>query len=357
MDSENPERSVDPGIDFVEVTPSSNQSTRRKLWCFTLFTDAPGTPAVAPTELPSGFSFMIFQEEICPSTQRHHYQGFVRVESPHGTRFTQVKRLVQTAFHTTKSPWIGWSRGTIEQNIRYCSKVDTRVPGTQTTVLGEQPMNESNGKPSPTPKIIDAIVNQKLTPRQAILREDVDQQVKTYALRFARTWEHLMLPEIEHRSIVTPPTVIVMYGLSGSGKTKLACEMYPKAYIKSPGKWWDHYSGETEVIYDDFDGPSMTFTDFKRIFDRYPMFNEYKGGTTKLASTVHIITTNVYPSHWWCKKVTGEQGREAIWRRITQVWHFWSMTHPAKVYDSGVEFRALPENFGKEQEDPKARPE
>ena len=148
-----------------------------------------------------------------------------------------------------------------------------------------------------------------------------------------------------------------MYGLSGSGKTKLACEMYPKAYLKSPGKWWDHYHGETEVIYDGFDGPSMTFTDFKRIFDRYPMFNEYKGGTTKLASTVHIITTNVYPSHWWCKKVTGEQGREAIWRRITQVWHFWSMTHPAKVYDSGVEFRALPENFGKEQEDPKARPE
>ena len=182
MDSENTERSLDPGSDMVEVTPSTNQSTRRKLWCFTLFTDAPGTPAIPPSELPDGFSFFIYQEEICPRTQRHHYQGFVRVSSPHGIRFTQLKRMVQTAFHTTKSPWIGWSRGTVDQNIAYCSKVDTRVPGTVTVVLGEPPQNESNGKPSSTPKIVDAIVNQKLTPRQAIVSDEVDLQVKTYAL-------------------------------------------------------------------------------------------------------------------------------------------------------------------------------
>ena len=92
MDSENTERSSDLAPDMVEVTPSTNQSTRRKLWCFTLFTEAPGTTATPPTELPDGFTFLIFQEEICPRTQRHHYQGFVRVASPHGLRFTQLKR-------------------------------------------------------------------------------------------------------------------------------------------------------------------------------------------------------------------------------------------------------------------------
>ena len=185
-----------------------NQTTRRKLWCFTLHLDAPGTPAIAPTELPNGFSFLIFQQECCPTTQRIHYQGFLRATASHGLRFTQVKRLVQTAFHTTKSPWIAWSRSSVEANIRYCSKSDTRVPGTETTILGEPPSNESDGKPSATPKILAVMLDRKLSPKQAIADEAVDIQVKSYALRYARTWEHLMLPEIEHRSILTPHKVL-----------------------------------------------------------------------------------------------------------------------------------------------------
>jgi len=196
-----------------------------------------------------------------------------------------------------------------------------------------------------------------MSPLDALLDEDVDMSVKTYGLRYAKTWNYLLASMVEDRSILIDPKVIVFYGIPRSGKTKLASEMFPNAYIKPTGKWWEHYTGQTEVIYDDFDGSSMCFTDWKHVVDRYRMLVEHKGGSSKLASTVHIITTNVYPSHWWSKKVTGQDGRDAIWGRITQLWHFWSLSHPAKVYDSPSEFRALPENFGLEQEDPKARPE
>jgi len=339
---------------LVEVTESENQSTQRRLWCFTLFCPDSLEGLVLPEELPATMSYLHFQREVCPTTQRHHLQGFLRYNTK--VRFRQAKTRLQAAFRTTLSPRLSYTYSTVEANIRYCSKVASRLAGTSPTILGSPPANESNGKPNSTPKIIECLVK-KMSPLDALLDEDVDMSVKTYGLRYAKTWNYLLASMVEDRSILIDPTVIVFYGIPRSGKTRLASEMFPNAYIKPTGKWWEHYTGQTEVIYDDFDGSSMCFTDWKHVVDRYRMLVENKGGSSKLASTVHIITTNVYPSHWWSKKVTGQDGRDAIWGRFTQLWHFWSLTHPARVYDDPSQFRALPENFSLEQEDPKARPE
>jgi len=97
----------------------------------------------------------------------------------------------------------------------------------------------------------------------------------------------------------------------------------------------------------------MCFGDWKRVVDRYPMLVEPKGGSCQLASTVHIITTNVYPSHWWSKKVTGQDGRDAIWGRISELWYFPFRGKVASVFCDASEFRSLPENWALEQQDPK----
>ena len=341
---------------LVEISPDQNQNVRRRLWCFTLFT-RDGTQCIPPTELPSSMTYLHFQEEVCPTTQRHHYQGFCRI--PVHVRMTQAKKKVQKAFSTSLSPRMCVTNGSVESNIRYCSKPDTRVPGTHPTILGEPPAHESNGKPTSTPLICKALLEDRLTPLEALRDPQIDDRVKSYALRYAKTWNYLLSSMIEERSLLVDPKVIVFYGVPRSGKTKLAHEMFPSSYIKGSGKWWDHYHGQTTVIYDDFDGSSMCFGDWKRVVDRYPMLVEMKGGTSKLASTVHIITTNVYPSHWWSKKVTGQDGRDAIWGRISELWYFPFKDKVASVYLDAQKFRSLPENWALEQQDPKGpeRPE
>ena len=126
MDSEN-----QPTL--VDVDATSNQFTRRRMWCFTLFCPDSLEGLVLPTELPATVSYLHFQREVCPTTQRHHLQGFLRYHST--VRFTQAKARLQAAFRTTLSPRMAYTTSSVEANIRYCSKVDTRVPGTMPRFL------------------------------------------------------------------------------------------------------------------------------------------------------------------------------------------------------------------------------
>jgi len=94
----------------------------------------------------------------------------------------------------------------------------------------------------------------------------------------------------------------------------------------------------------------LPFGDFKRYVDRYPAYVEVKGATIPLLATRFVITTNVFPSHWWSLKVTGTTGRDAIWRRITRVFVYLRDSEP--VEKTPDEFRAS-EMFGLELLDPK----
>lgn len=174
------------------------------------------------------------------------------------------------------------------------------------------------------------------------------------ALRYNRSWKSTLAELAPHRSPEVDPVVIVLYGVPRTGKTKYAYSQYPSAYMHAPGKWWDFYEGEKVVIYDDFDGSDCTFSQFKTWFDRYPCFVEYKGGYLKLQATTHVITTNVYPSHWWSKRVTGLSGREAIWGRLSELHYFPAVGESATVY-SPAQFRTLEDNVYLETLDPKQK--
>jgi len=342
---------MDP-LDIVTIDPSDSPRLhpKRKQWCFTLHHN---DDLRIPDELPSSCSYLVFQQEVCPDTQRTHLQGFACFNQQ--LRFSEAKVRLQSVFATTRSPYLQYIRGSVDDNIRYCTKVESRRPGTQHVELGERPARSGTGRKSgkSTALVRDLILARK-SPVQ-VLQDETLTDAWSSAFRLARTWNSLLGELILDRDPMVDPTVIVFYGPSRTGKTRLAHELFPNAYVKPTGKWWDLYTGQTEVIYDDFDGSDMTFSQWKTIFDRYKCLVEPKGGMSRLASTTHVVTTNVYPSHWWSKRVTQTYGRDAIWSRITQLWDF--HTTPACVWEEPLQFRALSSNFSLELEDPKARPE
>lgn len=332
---------------------TSHSQPRKKQWCFTLFYDEEGVDVRFPTELPSCCTYLVFQRESCPDTGRTHVQGFVSFASC--IRFTRAKTQVMAMFHTRGSPRMAYIRGSVNDNILYCTKSESRLVGTQPIELGDRPSDRGRPDKGRATKLARQLI---LARKSAIevLADPECEEAWSIALRSSRAWDSLVAQLSPHRDRMVTPTVIVFYGPSRVGKTKLAVEMYPDAYFKPAGKWWPYYHGENEGIYDDFDGSDMMFSEFKTVFDRYKHFVEPKGTEARLAVTVHVITTNVWPSHWYTKRVTGTYGRDAIWGRFTEIWDF--HTRPATVYvgeDQVSSFRRLPANWALEEADPKAR--
>lgn len=264
--------------------------------------------------LPTGtpIQFTCGQLERGESTGALHWQFFVyftKKRSLGGVRDALVSWLGDHASSTHMER----CRGTLDQCIAYVTKDDTRVGFSFT--YGTKPVVYRSGREL----LAHFRTGARLDPS--------DPSWDDVLLRFTRSRLaelcSLVVPRSRDPSIA--PVCEVHYGPPGTGKSRAVFQSFPSAYIKLSGKWWDHYNGESTVILDDFDGSFLSFGDFKRYIDRYPCLMEIKGGVVPLLATHWIITTNVYPSHWWSKKVTGQDGRDAIWRRISSVVEYESL--------------------------------
>ena len=94
----------------------------------------------------------------------------------------------------------------------------------------------------------------------------------------------------------TKPIVTWLYGRTGTGKSRMANQMFPDAYTKSEGsKWWDGYDRHKDVILDDFRGNWMTFNELLTLLDRYERRVEFKGGCRQFVAENIVITCCAHP--------------------------------------------------------------
>jgi len=99
------------------------------------------------------------------------------------------------------------------------------------------------------------------------------------------------------------PRIEIFWGASGTGKTRRAVEENPGAYILTKPRdknsvWWQNYHGEKTVIIDEFYG-WIPYDMLLRVLDRYPVEVEFKGGSTQLAATHFVITSNKMWQEWY----------------------------------------------------------
>lgn len=79
---------------------------------------------VKPEVIYPDWSYIAYQEEICPKSGRHHYQGYMQITS------TKVKGYKQMAKCNPSNCWFRACFGTDVENHAYCTKSDTAVPDT-----------------------------------------------------------------------------------------------------------------------------------------------------------------------------------------------------------------------------------
>ena len=83
----------------------------------------------APRFIPEKMWFLVYQREVCPLTGKEHWQGYVQ--------YRKVVNLKAAQFMTgCKDQHMEPTFGSPKQNVAYCTKDDTRKPGTVPFQIG-----------------------------------------------------------------------------------------------------------------------------------------------------------------------------------------------------------------------------
>lgn len=232
-----------------------------------------------------------------------HCQGYGSAENP--TSFQRWKQLVGTRAHIEKA------RGTAEENKAYCSKEDTRIEGPF-----EYGVLPSPGLRSDLTSVICAARD------VSVSMADVLETNPEAFLKYHKGL--LAIRNVSHGRRDFKTEVFWYYGPTGTGKSRKANEEAPGAYWKPGGtKWWCGYDGHEAVIVDDYRRDLCTFHELLRLFDRYPMQVECKGGNLQFIAKRIYITTPQSPRATW--EGRSDEDLQQLIRRIEHVVHFDSL--------------------------------
>ncbi len=283
-------------------------------WCFTLNNYTLEEEGDVQSFVANKLAVFVAMQREVGDKGTPHLQGVLVAPSP--CRITHVRKLIPRAH---------WERrlGTLSEALAYAIKDDTREEGATPFVDGKRPVGQ--GKRSDLRTIGRMVVG-------GYQDYDVSYDFPGQFIRYHKGIRALRQVHQSHAGRLR--NVQVYFGPTGVGKTSLAIAQANKrgsVYYLSSGNskniWFDHYSGQTTIIVDDFFG-WLRYSFMLRFLDRYPFLMETKGGTTwMLHSTTHIVfTSNSEPGRWYRFNECSLLNKAALLRRITTVRDF--ATHP-----------------------------
>jgi len=247
------------------------------------------------------------------------YACFQRERGAEGTDHLQgyIAFNNQIRLSHLKEMWPGGhfesANGTEEQCIAYCSKTDDTVVPDSFEEFGKREV-KGQGSRTDIHAFVDSV-------KDGVTGKRLFELHPGEYLKYGGSIGKVCRLYSPRRDFKTK--VIWCWGETGSGKSRWAAETYPTAYYKNPtNKWYDGWeSGEhTCVIVDDYRRDFCTFADLLRIFDRYPVSQEFKGGTVEFAPETIVITTQFPPETTWYGQ--SQENLTQLTRRIEEVRFF-----------------------------------
>jgi hypothetical protein len=231
------------------------------------------------------------QLEVAPSTGQRHIQAAVYYASARS--FSAVKKDFPGAH-------VESMRGTCQQSKDYCTKEDTRAPGTQPVETGTLPVQGSrNDLSSFCAKLEDG----------QSLRDVALADPATYVRYHAGLQKFGMLL-VQPRSFMTETEIL--WGPTGSGKSTKVREIIgdtpyaqlTKSMVSSGGTvWFDNYDPiiHNILVIDDFYG-WIPLHFFLNLIDSHPMTVQTKGGSVQFRCKKIYFTSNDDPKTWYSRK-------------------------------------------------------
>lgn len=214
-------------------------------------------------------------------------------------RLTQVKQLFSARGHFEKS------KGSPEQNRVYCVKDGDFVE------YGTVPVGRGRRTD---------LIDVKTAIDSGLSREEVIEEFFSVYAKHHRFFDSYIALKQPARKWETEN--VVFWGKTGTGKTRQVYQYHEEADIyKHPGdRWFDGYTGQPIVLFDDFTGGVFPLSYLLQLMDRYPMRVPVKGGFVQWVPRKIYFTSNIDPKEWYMHAI--QEHQNALKRRIKTVTHF-----------------------------------
>jgi len=243
--------------------------------------------------------YFVFGEEICPETQRLHYQCYVYFYNP--KTWEQVVAYFKKKIH----PSVRRCYGDPKENRAYCSKDDKYEE------FGELP---SQGKRTDLLCVKESIMNGK-TVDEITLEDPMMYHI------YGRTLNRI--EDIYRRKLFRTEMTLGywLYGETGSGKSHRAFKGYnPETHylLINDGGWWDGYTQQHTIIINDFRG-WITYDLLLCLIDKWPMFVRRRGREPlPFTSKRVIITSSLKPEEVYHNRDENDK-IEQLQRRVISI--------------------------------------
>lgn len=281
------------------------KNTYGKYWMFTINNPTSSADDLVKryTDYKTVQAFVFQKEKGAEGTI--HYQGYIEFKK--STPFDRVKRMVGFQAHIEKR------KGTATEAIQYCTKEDTKIEGPWKN--GEFTLITEQGNRTDLQAVVDTI-------KEAKSLTDVVVSHPKEALKYSKglqfVYRHFKTPTTPQK-----PKVWLLYGDTGTGKTRFAMS-HDRPFKKAgDDSWFDGYDNNDVLVMDDFAGgrSKMSLTALLNYLDRYPVKLPVKGDFVDRNCNLIIVTTNIHPQHWYDYN-NREAHYKALQRRFTRVIYF-----------------------------------
>lgn len=284
----------------INIDEEKDDGKKGKSWLFTSFEKE------KPVFFAEKMRYLCFSPEITPTTNKHHWQGYMYLEND--MTLSAIKKKINNVWFLKKA------NGSPMQNKIYCGFDDYKKDD---KVKLKNPKFEEFGEIPQQGKRFDLIdIRDKIAKGVSVEKLTWDEPILYH--QYGRTLEKLENIYLRTQFRNWETKVIWYWGKTSTGKSHTVYKDYKSDThfnLNWNGGFWDGYKGQKTIIINETRG-EVPFKELLKICDKWPHSVNIKGKEpVPLLCDKVVITSCKSPTDIYCHSLDEDDNIDQFLRR------------------------------------------